>query len=124
MTFYVVLLLFYANSHLISVVKVLFPPSSTPLSQYSWSTPEPLGIITSLGESQMKLAAKEFQEAYKELILEDDFSLSLYIKNNNLSISAAEAFKKEFIISTHIHIERNFSEDFLLSPELSCERIH
>ena len=72
----------------------------------------------------MKLAAKEFQEAYKELILEDDFSLSLYIKNNNLSISAAEAFKKEFIISTHIHIERNFSEDFLLSPELSCERIH
>ena len=123
MNFLYIGLVLYTTGHLISVTQLQYPVSTTPIHRFSWSIEENLNDLTDLGRRQIKNSAEKLVKTYEDLIEADQTNVFIYTKNSSLGLSMAEAFFKEIPLKAEI-LTNDSKNDFLLSPEIACERIH
>ena len=121
MKMHLLLLLWLVSGYLVSVVKLEYPPSSTPLSKFSWSLQEDQSSLTDLGKIQIQKAANSFISFYEDLF-KNQGSLTIHSKSTPVSTSSALVFAEQSGLEYNI-ITNIFSEDYLLSPDTSCPRI-
>ena len=112
-------------ARLIAVIEIACEPISTPKYFFSWNNQE-LGLITSPGIQQQKNLGGKIKELYSEVITTNFYNKSsVFIKNTDPAIIGFQTQMKEIFdegIQPQLKLIES-TQDFLLSPEKSCNRI-